>query len=63
MMDDLLDGFDAPPSKSSKRSRDADSDSGGAARAKKEKEPNMEQVVYIGGRKGYLQTQNVEVFW
>ena len=23
----------------------------------------MEQVVSIGGRKGYLQTQNVEVFW
>jgi ParB family chromosome partitioning protein len=35
----------------------------GVSKPRKEKEPDLEIAVYIGGRKGYLQTRNVEIWW
>jgi ParB family chromosome partitioning protein len=42
---------------------DHEGSSGEKPAKKKEKEPNLEVVVYISGRKGYLQTSSVEIWW
>ena len=36
---------------------------GKASKPKKDKEPDLEKAVFIGGRKGYLQTKTVEMWW
>lgn len=53
----------SPAPEAASQEGDQGSDDQGNSKAKKEKEPNLEKAVYVGGRKGYLQTKTVEMWW
>lgn len=38
-------------------------DQANGTKAKKDKEPNLEKAVFVGGRKGYIQTKQIEIWW